>query len=82
MSLVQLDERFRLTLPKEIRKSLKIAKGQRVYVSSAGDTIVIKVLNRDPSQDLAKILGDFTFDRAARRKAEEWLLKEASSHTS
>jgi len=82
MSLTQLDGRFRLTLPKEVRRSLRITKGQRVYIAAGGDTMVIKVLSRDPSEDLARILGDFKFDRAARRQAEKWLLKEVSRDTS
>ena len=82
MSSTKVDERFRLTLPKNVRKSLKIRKGQPVYIIASGDTIIVKVIDEDPSEKLAKILGDFKFDRKARRRSEEWLLRGAQHTTS
>lgn len=82
MSMAKVDERFRLTLPKKVRKSLKIRKGQPVYIVARGDTIIVKVIDKDPSEKLAKILGDFKFDRKARRKSEEWLIREGQHTTS
>jgi len=77
MSIVAVDERFRLTLPKEVRTSFKVAKGQKLYVITAGDTLLIKIIPQDVPKKLEKIIGKFTFDRSARRKAEEWLFKQA-----
>ncbi len=76
MSLVEVDERFRLTLSKDVRESFKVAKGQKLYVITAGDTLIIKKVPQDIPKKLQKIIGKITFDRSARRKAEEWLLKE------
>lgn len=78
MTLSTIDDRFRLTLPRKIRKALRLEKGQKIYVVAAGDTVVMKILAKDPSEKLADLLGEFRFDRKARRKAEKWLLKEAS----
>jgi len=77
MSIVAVDERFRLTLPKEVRTSFKVAKGQKLYVITAGDTLLIKIIPQDVPKKLEKIIGKFTFDRSTRRKAEEWLFKQA-----
>lgn len=79
MSVVEVDERFRVTLPKEVRKSLPPLKGRKVYVVGGLDTVVLKVLPEDPCETLRKILGDFAFDRRAREAAEEWLLERARS---
>ncbi len=76
MSLVEVDERFRFTLPKEVRESFKVAKGQKLYVITAGNTLIIKKIPEDIPKRLEKIIGKVSFDRSARRKAEEWLLKE------
>ena len=76
MSMTEVDERFRLTLPKEVRESFKVTKGQKLYIITAGDTLIIKRVPQDIPKKLEKIIGKLTLDRSARRKAEEWLLKE------
>jgi len=81
MSLVEIDERFRVTLTKEVRESFKVAKGQKLYVISAGDTLIIKKVPDDIPKKLEKIIGKLTLDRGTRRKAEEWLLKETRRHS-
>jgi AbrB family looped-hinge helix DNA binding protein len=75
MALVQVDERHRVTLPKQIRQKFGIAKGQKFYLVPSGDDLIMKPIPQDPAKKLDKILGEFTFDRTARRKAERWLLK-------
>ena len=76
MSIIEVDERFRVTLPKAVRKGFKLAKGERLYVISAGDTVIMKRVPKDPSSKLDKLIGHIKFDRNARRKAERWLLKQ------
>lgn len=76
MSIVEIDERFRLTLPKEVRESFKVTKGQKLYVIPAGDTLIIKRIPQDVPRKLEKLIGEFKFDRSSRRKAEEWFLKQ------
>ncbi len=76
MSIVEVDERFRVTLPKEVRKDFKLAKGERLYVISAGDSVIMKRVPKDPSSKLDKLIGRIKFNRDARRKAEGWLLKQ------
>jgi len=75
MSVVQVDERFRLTLPVDVRASFKVDKGEKLYIITAGDTLIIKKIPQDIPKRLQKIIGRFTFDRSARRKAEKWLFK-------
>ena len=78
MSLVEVDSRFRVTVPKEVRRILKVVKGQRLYVVPYGDDLLMKPLPTDPADRLQEIVGDFVFDREVRRKAEKWLLKQES----
>lgn len=77
LSVVALDERFRLTLTRRIRKEFRVSRGQRLYVIPAGDTLIVKQIPRDPAAALAELIGDFRFNRRVRRKAEAWMLREA-----
>lgn len=74
MKLVEVDQRYRVTIPKEIRKTFKIAKGQKFYLVPYGDDLLIKQIPMDAAQKLDEIVGDFKFSRKTRRKAEKWLL--------
>jgi AbrB family looped-hinge helix DNA binding protein len=81
MSIVEIDERFRLALPKEVRESFKVTKGQKLYVIPVGDTLIIKRIPEDVPEKLEKIIGELKFDRSARRKAEEWFLKRSRNQS-
>lgn len=50
MSILELDSKWRLTLPKDIRKSLDI--GKKVLIINAGDHLKIIPLPPDPFQTL------------------------------
>jgi AbrB family looped-hinge helix DNA binding protein len=50
MGVVELDERGRLTLPSEVRKTLQI--GDRVLLINAGDHVKLIPLPTDPFQTL------------------------------
>jgi bifunctional DNA-binding transcriptional regulator/antitoxin component of YhaV-PrlF toxin-antitoxin module len=79
MALVQVDDRHRLTLPKEVRGRFKVAKGQKFYIVSMGDDLVMKPVPKDPSEKLSSLIGDFRFDRKARKEAEKWLLESTKT---
>ena len=74
--VTQVDERFRITLPRELRKLFPVSAGEKLYIVASGDILIIRKLPQNPAKQLSKLLGDFKFDREARRKAEEWLLRE------
>ena len=77
MSLVEVDSRYRVTLTSDVRRFLGVKKGQRVYVVPRGDAFVVIPLKEDIDAELHKLIGDVKFDRAARRKAEAFLFKQA-----
>lgn len=79
MALVQVDERHRLTLPKEVREKFRIVNSQKFYLVPSGDDLIMKPIPKDPSKKLDEILEGFTFDNQARRKAEQWLMKETKA---
>jgi len=58
--VVKITSKGQLTLPAEIRKSLKIGEGDYLYVTEAGGLILMKRIGVDPKEILD------TFQRAAR----------------
>lgn len=69
MSLIELDERGRMTLPKAIRKSMDI--GNKVLLINAGDHLKIIPLPSDPLKILHGALNMKKSFRELRRQAEK-----------
>jgi AbrB family looped-hinge helix DNA binding protein len=76
--IVEVDDRHRITLPKEVRENFNLSKGEKLYIIPAGDSLILKKIPKNPSESLRKLLGETDFDREARRKAEKWLLNQTS----
>lgn len=74
MSVVDVDERYRVTLPKEVRETFNVCAGEKLYVIALEDSLIVKRMPQNPAEALQRLLGEFTFDREARRRAEKWLL--------
>jgi bifunctional DNA-binding transcriptional regulator/antitoxin component of YhaV-PrlF toxin-antitoxin module len=77
MSLVEVDSRYRVTLTSNVRKSVEIRKGQRVYVVPKGDSFIVIPLTGEVDSEIQELIGDVKFSRAAKRRAESFLLKQA-----
>lgn len=58
------------------RERNRVSKGQKLYIISAGDTLIIKRVPENIPKRLQKLIGEFDFDRGVRMKTEEWFLKE------
>lgn len=75
MSIVELDDRGRLTIPKEVRRNLEM--GRKVLVINAGDHLKIIPLPADP---LTTLHGAFNTEKPfgeLRRQAERTAAAEA-----
>jgi AbrB family looped-hinge helix DNA binding protein len=59
-AVVKITSKGQLTLPAEIRKSLKIGEGDYLYVTEAGGLILMKRIGVDPKEILD------VFQRAAK----------------
>jgi bifunctional DNA-binding transcriptional regulator/antitoxin component of YhaV-PrlF toxin-antitoxin module len=74
MSILQLDRKGRLTLPKEARDSLQISK--KVLVINAGDHLKLIPLPSDPLQILHGAFNTKKPFRELRKQAEQAGRKE------
>ena len=75
--ITRVDSKGRVLIPREVREAAGLKPGSRVRVSAEGrGVVVIRLVERDPSEELAEILGDFSLDREARKRAESLLLGE------
>ena len=73
---VRVDERYRIVIPKEVRRQLDIKPNSEVLIELRGNEAVLRPLKHDPFEELGKLLGDFRFTREDRRRAERWFLSE------
>ncbi|MGA2663653.1 MAG: AbrB/MazE/SpoVT family DNA-binding domain-containing protein [Nitrososphaerales archaeon] len=74
--LAEVDERYRITIPKGVRAAFRVVRGQKFYLVPYGEDILMKPVPADAAERLDRTMGDFPFDRGARRGAEEWLSRE------
>lgn len=60
----------------DVRKYVAVRKGQRVYVVPKGDSFIVIPLGEEGDSELHRLIGDVKFNRAARRRADNFLLKQ------
>lgn len=80
MSILELDSKGRLTLPKKIRESVHM--GKKVLVINAGDHLKIIPLPSDPLQILHGAFNTTKSFKELRRQAELTAQKEAKKERS
>ena len=77
MSISKVDSRYRITIPEDIRKIVKVKKGQKVMLIPRGDSITLILLRENLSEALDEFLGDIRLTRDVKRKAEKYVLEQA-----
>jgi len=72
-----VDSRYRITIPEDIRKIVKVKKGQKVMLIPRGDSITLILLRENLSEALDEFLGDIKLTRNIKKKAEKYVLEQA-----
>ncbi len=80
MSILEIDKKGRLTLPKRIRDSLNI--GEKILLINAGDHLKIIPLPSNPLQILHGAFNTKKTFRKLREQAEQIAQKEAKKERS
>ncbi|MEM2965104.1 MAG: AbrB/MazE/SpoVT family DNA-binding domain-containing protein [Candidatus Bathyarchaeia archaeon] len=78
MSIVEVGPKYRVTITRGVRRKTPLRVGQRVYLLARPPYIVLIPIPDRVDEALAELIGDITFGKEERRRAEEHLLKEAS----
>lgn len=82
MEVVEVADKYRITVTGPIRKIVPLKVGQKVAIIPFGDKILVQPLPEKSEERIGELVGGFTFNRAARREAYELLtskLKRAPS---
>lgn len=76
MSIVEVGPKYRVTITKDIRKRVPLRIGQKVYLLARSPYVVLVPIPERIDEALAGLIGDITYSREERGRAEEQLLKE------
>jgi len=74
--IVEVGDSFEITLPSEISKVFPVSAGEKLYIVASRDVLIIRKLPKSPAEKLDELAGNVRFDKDARKRAEEWLLKQ------
>ena len=75
---VRIKRKFNVTIPKKVRKKLKLNVGQIVQVSLDGNRIVLKPISYDPSARLEELIGSLQPEQI-KHQAEKIIVRESKS---
>ncbi|MEM3551281.1 MAG: AbrB/MazE/SpoVT family DNA-binding domain-containing protein [Candidatus Bathyarchaeia archaeon] len=78
MAIVEVGPKYRVTIASSVRRKTPLRVGQKVYLLARPPYIVLIPIPERVDEALAELLGDITFSREEREKAEKQLLKEVS----
>ncbi len=78
MTIVEVGPKYRVTITRDVRRKTPLRVGQKVYLLARPPYIVLIPIPDNIDDALAENLGDITYSREERKRAEEQLLKEVS----
>jgi bifunctional DNA-binding transcriptional regulator/antitoxin component of YhaV-PrlF toxin-antitoxin module len=76
MEVVEVADRYRITVTQPIRKFVPLEVGQKVAVIPFGERILIHPLPKEPDKRLVELTEGITFDRATRKKASRAMVSQ------
>jgi bifunctional DNA-binding transcriptional regulator/antitoxin component of YhaV-PrlF toxin-antitoxin module len=76
MSIVEIGPKYRVTITQVIRRKIPVSVGQRVYLLARSPYMILIPIPENVDEFLANLIGDITYNREERRRAEEHLLQE------
>jgi len=78
MSIVEVGPKYRVTITQNVRKKIPVRIGQRVYLLARFPYVILIPIPEKVDEALAKLIGDITYSKEERKRAEEQLLKETT----
>jgi len=78
MSIVEVGPKYRVTITQNVRKKIPVRVGQRVYLLARFPYVILIPIPERVDEALAKLIGDITYSREERKRADEQLSKETT----
>jgi len=78
MSIVEVGPKYRVTITQNVRKKIPVRIGQRVYLLARFPYVILIPIPERVDEALAKLIGDITYSREERKRADEQLSKETT----
>ena len=76
MAIVEVDPKYRVTIPQSVRRRSPLKVGQKIYLLAKPPYIILIPIPDRIDEALTKLIGDITFSRQERERAEKQLSKE------
>lgn len=73
---VRIGKKYTIVIPKKIRKKLGLREGQISEIKVEEGSLIITPQAQDMFKKLEEIIGSVTYEEAAEKKAEKWLIRE------
>jgi len=77
MSIVEVGPKYRVTITQDVRRKIPVRVGQRVYLLARFPYMILIPIPEKVDEALAELIGDITYSREERKRAEEHFLEEA-----
>jgi len=78
LSIVEVGPKYRVTITQNVRKKIPVRVGQRVYLLARFPYVILIPIPERVDEALAKLIGDITYSREERKRADEQLSKETT----
>jgi len=76
LEVVEVADKYRITITRSVREVVPLKIGQKVAVIPFGDRILVQPLPDKPEEKLAELTKGVEFSRQARRKASKFLVSQ------
>ena len=76
LEVVEVADKYRITITRPVREVVPLKIGQKVAVVPFGDRILVQPLPDKPEEKLAELTRDVEFSGEARRKASKFLISQ------
>ena len=78
MAIVEVGPKYRVTIAQSVHKRTPLKVGQKVYLLARPPYIILIPIPERIDEALAELIGDITFSREERERAEKQLSEETS----
>jgi len=76
--IIRVGKKYTIVIPKEVRKRIGLSEGSLLLARVVGNKIVLEPLPDDPFKVLDQLITEPYSEGVDEKRAEKWLLENAS----